>query len=192
MDEISNLINNSILKCNILGLPNNKQILKGWGGIIEHVKLLENKSEWIPKDFCSMNVHYDLLNINLLDDLIRNTENVILITCRDVKKRLLEKYPNIKNLKVYEIPKQYRFESDKKIEKFYPDVYNKIISDIKNNDYGGHLALLGGGFIGKNIAIEIANSNGVCIDIGSVFDAWVGKITRGPGKGPNSFRTPLL
>jgi hypothetical protein len=102
------------------------------------------------------------------------------------------KYPNIKRIKRYDIPKQYRFEENKKIGIFYPDVYNKIIEDIKNTDYSGKLCLLGGGFIGKNIAVEFANSNGVCIDIGSVFDLWYGKITRGPGKGPNSYRTPLL
>ena len=33
---------------------------------------------------------------------------------------------------------------------------------------------------------------GISIDIGSVFDFWVGKVTRGPNRGKNSYIKPLL
>ncbi len=50
----------------------------------------------------------------------------------------------------------------------------------------------GAGAFGKHLGYYFSARGGVALDLGSVFDLLVGKITRGNGKGENSYTTPLL
>jgi hypothetical protein len=144
------------------------------------------------KRYCDMNLHFKLTHNNLLDDILKSVNELYILTSRDVKDKLLKKYPNIKKIYFYKIPGEFKFEEEKTFEDFYPTIYNRIYSDFSKNDYSGKLLLFGGGFIGKNLGVKFSKSGGVSIDLGSVFDLFYGKLTRGEGKGSYSYIKSIL
>lgn len=138
--------------------------------------------------YCSVNIH----NGFDFESLLTNMEQVTIITCRDVSEKM-KSYFNIKDIKWYKIPPEYKYESDKNISwNFYPDVHDYIRDEILAEDNRGKLLLFGAGALGKDLGYYFKKSGGVAFDIGSVFDQWCGKKTRGTGKGSNSyFESPL-
>lgn len=191
VEEISNNLKKVIEFSDVIGIPNEKDKLKNkyWGASQNLIKkFIKNKNQL----YCDMSIHYHLYNKNNLELILKNVNNVTIISSRDVVKKLKDKYPNIKNINFFKIPGEFKYEEDKKYENYYPDIYNKIYNSIKKMDCSGQLLLLGGGFVGKSLGLKFSNQGGVSLDIGSVFDLFVGKVTRGPGKGANKYREPGL
>ena len=196
MEEISNNLKSSIINSDIIGIPP-ENVERGpnpyWSISRDTIsKILNEGPTNKNKKFCSMNIHYDLSSTGKLDEILSRVDEVYLVTSRDVKSQLLEKFHNIKKIHVHKIPGEYKYEDNKKYEDYYPTIYKQIEIDFKNKNLSGKLLLIGGGFVGKNLASIFAQSGGVSIDIGSIFDLFVGKITRGLGKGPNKYGKPIL
>lgn len=195
MKEISENLKTAIKECDILGIPT-VNIEKGsnpyWSISRETLSNILKEKNTKEKKFCSMNIHYDLVSSKNLDLILKEVDEVYLVTARDVESKLQKKFPNIKKFNTYKIPGEYKYEDSKKIEEYYPTIYKKIESDFKNKNMSGKLLLIGGGFVGKNLAVTFSKSGGVSIDIGSIFDQFVGKITRGVGKGPNKYGKSLI
>lgn len=191
IEEISKNLKFAISHSNIIGIPNEKDKLKNkyWSNAKNIIKIHNKNPDTL---YCDMNVHLNLVKNNQLDLILKNIEELVLITSRDVKDKIKEKYPNIKKIIIFKIPGEFAYEDEKKQENYYPDIYNLIIKSIHKMDVRGKLLLLGGGFVGKKLGVEFANCGGVSLDIGSVFDLFVGKITRGPGKGAKKYQAPLL
>jgi hypothetical protein len=61
-------------------------------------------------------------------------------------------------------------------EPHYPDVFNKMIEEIRSIPQG--LVLVAGGIFGKIYCHEVKKAGSVAIDLGSVVDQWVGLKTR--------------
>jgi hypothetical protein len=195
MIEISNNLRSSILDADIIGISpkgiEERSTNPVWGltNSILYDLIQENHDS---KKYCDMNLHYKLNKHGLLDNILKSIDELYILTPRDVVSQLQKKYPNIKKVHFIKIPGQYIFEESPVIEGYYPETYNKIISDFKNQKFDGKLLLFGGGFIGKNLGVEFSRMGGVSLDIGSVFDMFVGKVTRGKGKGPNVYVKPIL
>lgn len=201
MDEIRNNLEIALVNSDITGLPSYdgftdeetimktelhflyKEIYNQFRRIFEsHDK---NESEY---DYCDVNVHSKFQLEQFSENLLNDLDELVIITCRDVSEKLKNKF-RIKNIKVYTIPPEYRFEDNpEKIKwNFYPEIHNQIKLDILSNDNRGKLCLYGAGVAGKDLGYYFKQSGGVAFDIGSVFDYWFGKKTRGPGKGKNVY-----
>ena len=133
-------------------------------------------------DLCSINIHSKFLLYNIYEDLLYNRDDVYIITGRDVAEGLKEKY-NIKNVHQFLISPQYKFEVQKTENKHYPEQFNKIKEWITNLELSGHICLVGAGFTGKVYCTWFKQAGGIGIDIGHVFDAWAGLVTRGKNRG---------
>lgn len=196
MEEINKNIKNAIINCDVLGVPPKHSETSGnpyWKISKSTILNILNESKIVKeKKICSMGIHYELMNPNGIDVILKSVEELYLVTSREVEKQLKQKFPNIKKITTYKIPGEYVYEDNRKYEDFYPTIYKKIESEFLKNNYSGKLLLIGGGFVGKNLSVIFANQGGVSIDLGSVFDNFVGKITRGEGKGPNKYRKPSL
>jgi hypothetical protein len=198
VSEISNNLKNTILETDILGIPNFQTSTNSgnpyWErsrGILTEL-ISDNENTCKPKLFCDMGIHYLLTQKNYLDTILKQVDEVYLITARDVKEQLQSKYPNLKTIIDYRIPGEYVYEDNKKIDDYYPNRFDELSTIIKGQDLRGKLLLLGGGFVGKQLGTLFSQQGGVSLDIGSVFDRFVGKITRGKGKGANKYNDPIL
>ena len=192
MEEINNNLINVIKKSDIIGIPTTYSQNSGnpyWKISRETIK---NTLGNTNKKFCDMGIHYTLTHKKLLNKILNEVEDLFLVTSRDVESKIKINFPNIKNITTYKIPGEYVYEDNKKYEDFYPSIYTQIEKEFRSKKYQKKLLLLGGGFVGKNLGCIFAEQGGVSIDIGSIFDQFIGKITRGQGKGPNKYTKPIL
>lgn len=162
--------------------------LIAWG----KVPFFYNSLDLKDKIYFDHDFHFYLMNDDNFDDILNKIENLTIISSRDVADKIKIKYPTIKNITNYTIPGENMFEEIKQTKNFYPNVYNEIYKDISMKNCHNNLLLLGGGFVGKRLGNIFKEKGGISIDIGSVFDFWVGKVTRGPNRGKNSYIKPLL
>lgn len=177
----------SVLNCNILGLPTAAHCKKNilWKKIIYYYDNVQNSypEEWISKDYCSINSHLDLLYRGDIFSIFKELTSIVIVSSRDIVARMQKKYPNIKNIEWHSIPAEQRYEvvKNQKINIFdeLENISNKLVSTSRY----GQLLIFGSGPFGKHLGTRFASAGGVALDLGSVFDLFVGKHTRGPGKG---------
>lgn len=136
ISEISNNLKNTILETDILGIPNYNTANHSGNPYWEISKdilskiIEENKELNKPKVFCDMGIHYLLTHHKYLDIILKEVDEVYLITSRDVKEQLQKKYPNIKTIIDYRIPGEYVYEDNRKFDNYYPDRFNELSSII--------------------------------------------------------------
>lgn len=195
LNYAQNNIIKSITRCDILGLPSKSHITKHplWASIVPYYNSLRyNNKDWNEKIYCSIDSHLHLLQTKIIFNIFQTVNKIVIVSGRDIGNRLMEKFPNIKEVEYYSLPPEQIYEVNKNREinifTLLEDITNKLVS----KDRTGELLIYGTGPFGKHIGIDFSNKGGVSLDLGSVFDLFVGKITRGEGKGLDSFTTPYL
>lgn len=166
-------------QADLIGIPTQKHvdINSGWNHARSFVYELGSQ-------FCSIDIHIDLLKNNYLDSLIKEQEEIFIISGRqEVAKSFLARYENLKNINQFIITPELKFESNKSQESHFPNQYNKIKKWISELDCSGKLCLVGAGVAGKIYNIWFKRRGGISLDLGCVFDLWAGKVTRGPNRG---------
>jgi len=194
--QVKKNLERAICTADILGIAEIKHIKKNiyWGSqheILENV-LLENRTNISDRRYCTLDAHLHLLEKSYLDKILQSTRRIVIITARDVQKSIQKKFTNIDQIEFHKIPAEVHFEDTFKLSDFYPDIHRSIVQKIKSEDRNGQLCLFGAGFIGKNFGSEFKKMGGVAMDIGSVFDLWDGKQTRGPNRDKNAIKTEFL
>jgi len=186
----------SVLSSTVLGLPTNKHIIQNslWEDLFlyyDNIKM-NNPSNWGDKRFSSIDCHLELLNSGDLFEILKTINKVTIVSPRDISLKLKEKFPNITQVEYYSVPGEQKFEIIKNKNVNIFDRITEIRTDLNSKDRSGELLLFGVGPFGKILGSDFSKKNGVSIDLGSVFDLLVGKITRGPGKGADSLVKPML
>jgi hypothetical protein len=186
----------SVLNSTVLGLPTNKHVTQSplWDELFNYYNNIKknNSDKWVNKNYSTIDAHFELLNSGDLFEILKNSTKVMIISPRDITKKLQEKFPNITHIEYYSVPGEQAYEIEKNTEINIFDEIIKFREMINSKDRGGELLLFGVGPFGKVLGSDFANKNGVSLDLGSVFDLLVGKITRGPGKGATSTTKPIL
>jgi len=185
----------AITRCDILGLPTNNHINKHplWASIVPYYKYLkDNNKNWNEKIYCSIDSHLHLLQTKHIFNIFQTVNKIVIVSSRDIGERLMKKFPNITEVEYYPLPPEQVYEINKNTEMNIFKMLEDITSKLSSKDRSGELLIYGAGPFGKHIGIDFSNRGGVSLDLGSVFDLFVGKITRGDGKGIDSFTTPYL
>lgn len=189
-------LRDSVLESSILGLPTKDHCDASnlWSFIIEYYGEMRYlyPDSWDKKRYCSINSHYELLASGDLFDILSKVERIVVVSSRDIEERLKNRFNNIKEVEAYTLPGEQIFELEKNLDIDIFKRIEEICYAISSKKRTGELLIFGAGPIGKIIGAEFSKSGGVAIDLGSVFDFFVGKVTRGPGKGPNSKMDPVL
>ena len=188
-ENIKKSIEFSILNSDILGVPEDRHVntdeSNNW-------KLLCKEYEMVFADAgrnlsdakcCSIDSHFQLLLNNDLDKIIESVNNITIITCRDISELFLHKHLHIRNIELLQIPPQQKYEVNPTKSVFFR-THDEIVEKIISKNRRGELCIFGAGVGGKDFGAHFKLAGGVSIDMGSVFDFWVGKQTRGAGKGP--------
>lgn len=188
-------IKKAILYSDIVGLPTSAHMRKHplWESIITYYnEIKETNMEWKAKRYCSINCHLDLLNSNLLFKIFENTKKITVVSSRNIQNKLLKKFPNINEIEYYELPGEQMYETVKNSSINIFESLEDISDKLSSKNRAGELLIYGAGPFGKHLGIDFSKNGGVSLDLGSVFDLFVGKLTRGIDKGPNSYITPYL
>ncbi len=169
-----NLID-ALTHADILGLPKfGAKQTKYWQMIRPAIeKYVPNCSD----KWCNIDIHLEFLEGGLFKPLIDHYGSLNYISCRNLDDKFgvpvnsFITAPEWKFTPGYTGPRQY------------PDQYNEIIKWMGTLDAKNNLLLYGSGVIGKQYGNWWRDKGGIAFDIGSVFDSWAGKVTRGEGRG---------
>ena len=179
----------SVLESSILGLPTREHVETSpmWTYLFEYYAIIrrEHPDQWIEKVYCSINSHYELFGSGDLFEIFSKVEKIVIVSPRDVVQRMKEKFPNIKEVEYYSLPGEQAYETIKTKENIFTCI-SKIRDSIRSKPRGGELLVFGAGPLGKIIGSDFSKAGGVALDLGSLFDMFVGKRTRGAGKGPEA------
>lgn len=148
------------------------------------------------KQLCDMNIHCNIngpRNIHLLAKCVCAARKLVLITSRDVVDEVCTYFKLSRDMVEFlQIPGESKYEEIQSKSTLIWDVHSRITSCIHAEKRHGQLCLFGTGMAAKDLGMEFKNAGGVAFDLGSVFDAWYGKITRGKGKGKDAYSSKYL
>lgn len=149
------------------------------------------------KRLCDMVFHHRLnkvSEIHLLRNIIHASKKVVIISSRDVVREMSRYFEiDAANIQLLSIPGEHKYEeSTNSDSKLIWTEYDKIIAEIKAEPRSCQLCLFGTGMAAKDLGLVFKEAGGVALDMGSVFDMWYGKKTRGEGKGKTAYTTPYL
>lgn len=177
--SIRNVIFKACKGADILGVPSNSEQLRfsKWKGFQTFCAI----NKIITKD---KNLFY-FYDINKIDFslILRHAQKVICISCRDLTEKLKIRF-SLPVVETWIVPGE-RFCFSKAIKPVdnldclhYPYLFTEYTNKIKQVTKPGYVYLIGAGGLGKSYCNTVKQSGGIAIDIGSLFDAWSGVITR--------------
>ena len=177
-EEIRTNLMAAIEGCDILGVPRHKNLdnmHRTWKEVESTIdKIIPNATQ----KRVSLDVHYDFLNAGYFDQLLKT--EVCFISCRDIETGLIRKF-NLKRADKYLIAPEAKYTSYKGVP-HYPDQFIRVERWMDKMEAKGKLLLVGAGFIGKIYCNWWRDRGGQAFDIGSIFDEWAGRVTRGPDR----------
>lgn len=126
--------------------------------------------------FCSAWLHYDLHTSGAIFRILRQQERIGLISCRLNLPGLLKELFGV-SVRFHEIPDRFCDISQNQIP---PDYIGRLENVLNQQlvEFSGMLYLVGGGLYGKLYCQLIELQGGIALDLGSLFDAWLGIPTR--------------
>ncbi len=187
--EIRNYLIESYTGANIIGVPAGKKLDKSdpfWHGSIKILFENVDSEVLVGKEYVNMDFCYDWLTNGFYDALLKSVNVINYVSCRDLDRALFLRY-GFKNITSYKIAPEMKFEPLYKGNTHYPAQFHAVRRWMKAAPLEGNLFLYGAGVVGKIYGKWAADYGAVAIDIGSIFDAWAGRVTRGANRGPNSY-----
>jgi hypothetical protein len=125
------------------------------------------------QQFCNAWVHWELLATGALDRILHEVDEVGIVTSRPELELLVARRFNVRTSCVI-VPDRSRDTGES--GRHVPDRYRTIRSELVFPE--GTPVLVGAGIPGKVYCQWLKESGCVAIDVGSVFDAWVGRASR--------------
>jgi hypothetical protein len=131
--------------------------------------------------FASCHLHQDISRWQLYPELFKSRPDVVLVSChRALESRLAEEF-SIRIEENIVIPPRFAsipvFEDAGPVANPLPDILENV-AEVLAKSARGRLVLVGAGYLGKSL-IHLAKTQGaVALDVGSIFDRWVGANTR--------------
>lgn len=134
------------------------------------------------KDITNIDVHSHFLDKGYYDQLLNGIDTLCYISCRQLDEAFKRRY-GINNVHSFIIAPEMYYTSGYEGLPHFPDQYEQIKEWIKTIPVKGNLCLVGAGVVGKIYNNWFRDQGGISMDIGSIFDSWFGRLTRGKGRG---------
>lgn len=160
----------AITNCTVLGLPRRQQVERKpeWKLVADCINV--NNLITDEKPIADAAIHHYLQWSFSYTEILDNIDFCGIISCRDVADKLKE-YFHIKQIESYIIAGESSFPG-RVTEPHYPDSFIEIMRSICVPK--GGVFLVGAGILGKIYCEVIRQKGGIAIDIGSIFDSWLG------------------
>lgn len=122
--------------------------------------------------YCSAWFHYDYHNSGEIFKVLKQQQRIGLISCQFQLPNLLSQLFDT-SVNFHEIPGMYRDISGGKVIPGYIEQLEHILNQ-QLVEFPGMLVLVGAGIYGKLYCQLIKDQGGIALDLGSLFDAWLG------------------
>lgn len=193
LKEVANYLIEALRKSDIVGFPTSRHLARA-DYFADSQRVYEKYVQPIgAKPLVSVDIAWEMLagsnvaNSNTLmpdyfEELLRDRYLLVYVSCWDLDEPFKRKY-GVRHVYRLATPPEKKFTSGYEGENHYPHIFNKIKSEIKTMDCSGALCLVGAGVFSKMYNIWFKEQGGISLDIGSVFDAFKGRSTRGKTRG---------
>lgn len=133
-----------------------------------------SRIDWSEQqEFCSAWIHWEMLASGALNKILEEVTEVGLVTSKPELEHMVARRFNVRTVPVL-VPD--KFAEVPESGRHVPNRYRTIRSELTFPK--GSLVLVGAGIPGKVYCQWLKESGCVAIDVGSVFDAWVGRASR--------------
>jgi hypothetical protein len=122
--------------------------------------------------YCSAWFHYDYHNSGEIFKVLKQQDRIGVISCRPQLPGLLKELFGT-SVNFHEIPGMYQDISGGKVVPGYTEELENTLNQ-QLVEFPGMLFLVGGGLYGKLYCQLIKDQGGIALDLGSLFDAWLG------------------
>lgn len=186
-EEIRKNLIEAYSNCDIIGVPTTNKTPDGqedyWSMSTEILRHNVDENILENKDLVSIDCHSHFLDKNYYHDLMTDMKVVNYISCRNLDEEIKKAF-NVKQVNSYIIAPESKFTSGYEGPNHYPEQFIHIKKWMERAvPCEGNLCLVGAGFVGKIYNNWFRDFGGISMDIGSVFDSFAGKATRGVGRG---------
>lgn len=175
MLALSKRLKSLIKDVDILGLPCKRHMKmdSNWRNVVKHIPAKD------AKHTCCMDWIVEMQYKGDFAKILTGQEKIYCVTCRNVENKLKKRY-GIKEIETFYLKPQARPNMGDKhcLIPHYPDRFNQFFPWLEGLKLNGEIFLVGAGGLGKVYCHEIKKAGGIALDIGSVFDGWVGLGTR--------------
>lgn len=180
--QIQRVMLNAYTDCDYLGIPS-AYVCAHWG-------LYGGFESWLTRSGIVGNgktffYHDDLQMFEPTGEfskLVKGLPFVGLITCRDVKSKIQEKFQIGKVEQWLVAGETFKYKPTVHVpshtERHWPDAFFRFKVAISQRNCAGEVWLVGAGGLAKPYCQWIKESGGIAIDIGTLFDGWAGVDTR--------------
>jgi hypothetical protein len=146
----------------------------------EHFSVFRGTAAPVPI-FTSCHLHQDMERWDLYPALLDGKRDVALVSCHPGLASLVERRFGVSVSANLVLPPDRvsapAFASPPADTRRLPDILDEVVGKVKDLPRG-HLVLIGAGYLGKWLVDVVRAQGGVALDVGSVFDYWLGLTTR--------------
>ncbi|HEY5049195.1 MAG TPA: hypothetical protein VII49_14355 [Rhizomicrobium sp.] len=197
--RMSRLVSNAIWSADCIGIPTASRYLRelrptandwldrnltgrGLRAIlycVEHYEAFRGVGMPAPV-FTSCHLHQDLERWEIYPELLAGKRDVVLVSCHpDLADFVQTRFGARVAASVILPPDRVSAPSLKHRAdaRSLPDILDRVAETLKHRS-DGRLVLIGGGYLGKWLGDVARASGGIALDVGSVFDYWLGMATR--------------
>ena len=189
-EEMRENLIKAYLECDIIGLPVTNEAPKNdqdyWSRAQKLLKENVDMDILNKKSLVSIDTHSHFLDKDYYTQLLTGLDTLNYVSCRDLDKEFKERF-GIRVVNKFIISPEVKFDNTYEGDRHYPTQFNQIQKWMDRAiNCEGSLCLTGAGVVGKIYNNWFRDRGGVAFDIGSIFDSWTGKCTRGPERGLNA------
>ena len=134
------------------------------------------------RSYCSQDIHIELQRAGFFPKLFAQPCRFGLISCHKDLHALITARTSARVDHVHLIPEEKGSTqivgSNGITHAHFPFVYHEVLADLRSLPQTGRVWIVAAGILGKLYCAAIREMGGVAIDVGSLADGWLGKVTR--------------
>lgn len=172
----------------VLGVPSSLRVareyrIKSIRGVASNLNLLR----WIRRRrvddadrFCSQDIHLDLQFSGFYRRLFDAGFDIGIVTCHAELAALIKARTGVDVAETHLVPEEKGFSDiigSRLAEAHFPTAFDRVMGHL-DRPQSGRVWLVAAGFLGKLYCAQIKQQGGIALDVGSIVDGWLGKLTR--------------
>ena len=155
---------------------------RGVSSINNILRWIEEHPAWPTQSYCSQDIHLELQRTGFFPKLFAQPCRFGLITCHNDLEALITARTGARIEHFHLVPEEKGavdvLGSNGITQAHFPFVYNEVLADLRSMSQAGRVWIIAAGILGKLYCAAIREMGGIAIDVGSLADGWLGKVTR--------------
>ena len=180
----------ALAETDLIGIPYSLRVAheyrikspRGISSINNILRWLDNNPARQMRSCCSQDIHIELQQAGFFRKLFSLTCRFGLITCHTELKALIEARTGARVDHLHMVPEEkgaaHIIGFNGITHAHFPFVYREILANLRSTPQIGRVWIVAAGILGKLYCAAIREAGGIAIDVGSLADGWLGKVTR--------------